>query len=231
MTVFIQESEVTAQFPQHYTALIKVTGLMDRSCLLQPTERMKQEIVAGAGAEKIERACEAWRAVFEKMGAKPKYKSSLASLCACFKERGKLYEINEIVDFYNHYSLRSANPMGAYDLDRLEGDLRLAFVGKGRPFLPLGNPKSPQMTKDKEVGYADAGKVTCRYWNLQDCDETKVTETTRNILFIFDLTADGSEFAAGQYRQLAADFNEVFAGLCQACGITGQGLTQEVSFG
>lgn len=231
MIQFFHDAEVMAHYPQHYTGLIKVTGLDDRACLKKPTEHMRQALEAGASVADIERRCAIWRGVFEKMGAKPKYKSSLASLYACFKERGKLYEINEIVDFYNHYSLYSANPMGAYDMDRLDGDLRLSFPGKGRSFSPLGNPKSPQTTKDREVGYSDGSKVTCRYWNLQDCDETKITESTRNILFMFDLVADHANGAEEQFRHISGAFNEVFSDLCTACGVTGQGLSQDAKLG
>ncbi|MDD5587192.1 MAG: phenylalanine--tRNA ligase beta subunit-related protein [Alphaproteobacteria bacterium] len=228
MTLFIHEPNVMSQFPRHYTGLITVKEFTDRESLLQPTVTLRQSIEAGVFKDKVSQSCAEWRQVFSQMGAKPKYTSSLESLADCFRERGKLYSINEIVDFYNHYSLCSANPMGAYDMDKLSGNLRLAFVGKGRPFSPLGNPKSPQMTKDKEVGYADDDKVTCRYWNLQDCDETKITEATQNILFMFDLLAENPEDAAGQYRQIASDFEGIFSGRSYACGLTGGGQAQEI---
>jgi len=229
MTVFIHEPNVMAHFPRHYTGLITVMDFTNRESLLPQTDKLRQSIESGASKDKIAQACEAWRQVFSQMGAKPKYKSSLEALADCFRERGKLYAINEIVDFYNHFSLHSANPMGAYDMDELSGNLRLTIVGKGRPFSPLGNPKSQQMTKDKEVGYADDAKVTCRYWNLQDCDETKITETTKNILFMFDLMADNHDEAAAQYRQVAEAFSGVFSNLSYACGLTGAGAAQEVA--
>ena len=229
MTSFIHEPDVMAQFPRHYTGLITVMDFTDRESLLPPTEKLRQSIESGASKDKVLQACEAWRQVFSQMGAKPKYKSSLEALADCFREKGKLYAINDIVDFYNHCSLHSANPMGAYDMDKLSGKLRLSFVGKGRPFSPLGNPKSQQMTKDKEVVYTDDDKVTCRYWNLQDCDETKITETTKNILFMFDLMAGNSEEAAEQYRQITSSFSGVFSDQAYACGLTGAGAAQEVA--
>ena len=99
MTFFIHEPDVMAQFPRHYTGLITVMDFTTRESLPPVTGKLRQSIESGVSKDKVTRACEEWRQVFGRMGAKPKYKSSLESLADCFRERGKLYTINEIVDF------------------------------------------------------------------------------------------------------------------------------------
>lgn len=179
---FLHLNEVQEQYPNHYSGLMKVTDLTDVE-LGTHIRRLKQSIGDSVASQRIQSACDLWRRVFAKMGAKPKYRSSLEALFSYYMQKGALYSINDIVDFYNHYSLVHAIPMGAYDYNRFVGELKLSVIGKGKMFYPLGNVKSAQTTKDREVAYSDNEKVVCRYWNLQDCDQTKITNVTKDVLF------------------------------------------------
>ena len=164
-----------------------------------------------------------WKEVFSRMGAKPKYCSSLESLKKAFDEAGRLYEINPIVDFYNAYSLCKGIPMAAYDQDKIVGRLTLRSARKDEDFVALGNPKQIEKTKINEIIYADDERVICRYWNLQDSHETRITEGTSKVLFVFDIMASKVFRVSVQFERIKSDFIRLF-GDSISCGLTGPGV-------
>jgi DNA/RNA-binding domain of Phe-tRNA-synthetase-like protein len=98
---------------------------------------------------------------------------------------GGLPTINTAVDAYNAVSVRHLIPMGGFDLDRVAGDIRLRFSAGGEEFTPLGSDKT-ELTYVGEVVYADDERILTRRWNYRDCDETKITEGTRNAVLFTD---------------------------------------------
>lgn len=72
-----------------------------------------------------------WREVFGAMGVKPsKYRCSLEALLRRLF-RGELWNVSEVVDLYNCISVLNLMPMGAHDLDMLDGDLTLRHAQRG----------------------------------------------------------------------------------------------------
>jgi lysyl-tRNA synthetase class 2 len=101
--------------------------------------------------------------------------------------RGLPY-INTVVDAYNLVSLKHLIPMGGFNLDRVVGNIKLRFSAGGERFLSIGSSTSEETYKG-EVVYADEARILTRRWNHRDCEETKITERTTNIM----LFADGSD--------------------------------------
>lgn len=170
-----------------------------------------------------------WKSIYEKMGSKPKYCSSLESLKNYFDSNRKLYNISPIVDFYNAFSLYNGIPMAAYDQNKILGDLTLRIASKDELFVPLGNPKQIEKTKNNEVIYADSEKVICRYWNLQDCHQTRITNDTSEVLFIFDIIENSKEDAEHVFSEIVKDFQKIF-GDAFNFGITGNGLCDSLEW-
>jgi lysyl-tRNA synthetase class 2 len=93
-------------------------------------------------------------------------------------------QISKLVDLYNYLSLKHLVPMGADDIDKVFGDIQLTLAAGNEKFKPLGEEKTENPNKD-EVIYRDKARVLCRRWNWRDCDETKITEDTKNaVLYV-----------------------------------------------
>jgi lysyl-tRNA synthetase class 2 len=127
---------------------------------------------------------QAWRKAYSSFGAKPKkHKSSVEGLYRMVLKGLELRHINTAVDIYNFISLKHMIPMGGDDLDRVEGDIVLTFARGNETFVPLNSVDSMPV-QEGEVIYRDDVDVLCRRWNWRECDKTKMTEATRNILFV-----------------------------------------------
>lgn len=65
----------------------------------------------------------------------------------------------------------------------MSGDLQLCFAQGDERFVPLGSQEvfSP---REGEVVYKDDEKVICRRWNWRESNETKVTESSKNVIVV-----------------------------------------------
>lgn len=97
--------------------------------------------------------------------------------------RGRpLPKINSLVDAYNLASMKSEIAFAAFDADELGDSLLMRFAVEGEEFLGIGMGKTVQLTGD-EVVIADNGKLVAIY-PYRDAEEAKITEKTRNVLFV-----------------------------------------------
>ena len=125
-----------------------------------------------------------WRNAFTLFGAKPKkHRSSVENLYRMTLEGRDLRPINRIVDIYNCISLEHMVPVGGDDLAFVDGDIVLRFAAGDETFVPLGSGE-PQMARKGEVIYADNRDVLCRRWNWRECEKTKMTEETQDVLLV-----------------------------------------------
>jgi len=145
---------------------------------------------------------EKWIEIFKKMNAKTGRESSIVFLTRYLAEKGKLFNIHPVVDFYNAISIKYGLPMGAYDMDKIVGTLQLKHAKKGEEFVGI-NGKDIEKTSDGEVIYADEQGVTCRFWNDRDCDRTKITKATTRFAIFFDGIDD-----AGLIKSAQADMEK-----------------------
>ncbi len=89
--------------------------------------------------------------------------------------------INNAVDAYNIVSMEHALAMGAYDSDRIKGNLTVRFALENEQFKEIGG--KPERLLGREVVLADAKKVLCVYPH-RDCAATRITEKTKSILLM-----------------------------------------------
>ncbi len=123
-----------------------------------------------------------WREVYKAFGAKPKkYKCSVEALMKRVLNYQDLPKINKIVDLYNYMSLKETIPMGGDNLDKIDGDIILTLAKGTESFLVI-NGKQPERPHKGEVVYKDSKDVLCRRWNWRECDKTKITEDTKNVI-------------------------------------------------
>ncbi|MER6218501.1 phenylalanine--tRNA ligase beta subunit-related protein [Streptomyces sp. NPDC001674] len=198
-----------AQFPGARIALVVACDV--RGAELRPqgeTALAGLEAETSAGtfvpADENNPAISSWHAAYRRFGTNPRrFRPSVDALCRRLTRSGQLPRINGPVDLYNSISVRHALPAGAFDMDALRGDLTVRFARPGDEFVPLGEPDTVETPRYGEVVYADEISVVSRHWNHRDSDRSKVTDKSRNIIFIFEtvLGSKGAEqlqVAAGQ---------------------------------
>jgi DNA/RNA-binding domain of Phe-tRNA-synthetase-like protein len=129
---------------------------------------------------------ESWRKAYSAFGAKPKkYKSSVESLYRMILKGVDVRPINKIVDIYNYISIKHMVPAGGDDAAKVDGDVVLRFARGDESFTAL-NSDETETVKDGEVVYADEKEVLCRRWNWRECDKTKMTEETKEVLLVVE---------------------------------------------
>ncbi len=127
-----------------------------------------------------------WRGAYSSFGAKPKkYKSSVESLYRMILKGLDLRHINNIVDLYNYISIKYMIPAGGDDVAKVDGDITLKFAVGDEPFTAL-NSKEKETAKEGEVVYTDSKEVLCRRWNWRECDKTKMTEETKDVILVVE---------------------------------------------
>jgi len=68
---------------------------------------------------------------------------------------------------------------------KVDGDIILRFAVGDEPFTAL-NSKEMDTAKEGEVVYADSKEVLCRRWNWRECDKTKMTEETKDVILVIE---------------------------------------------
>lgn len=128
---------------------------------------------------------EAWRAAYRAFGAKPQ--RTRPSVDALLRRADALPSINRVVDAYNAVSVEYALPIGGEDLDAYRGPARLVRATGDEPFdVIAGGEPAVEHPNPGEVVWRDDQGVTCRRWNWRQCVRTRLTETTKNGLFLLE---------------------------------------------
>ena len=188
MTVTIAP-EVAALFPDARIGVLEATGVrngadddavgavLDDACRaaharLEATPVADQPFVA------------AWREAYRTFGVSPnRYRPSAEALLRRVARDASLPRINAVVDLYNAASVRAMLPFGGYDVGRLRGPVRLTRSPGGEEFVPLGGD-DPEPTVEGEVVYRDDESVLTRHWNHRDCERTKITPATTDVVLL-----------------------------------------------
>jgi len=150
-----------------------------------------------------------WREMYRSFGTKPgDYRPSAEALIRRAMKTGELHRINTAVDLYNVVSVKYIIPMGGFDLDRIDGAIRLRRSDGGEGFNPLGT-KGPEETYGGEIVYADDSRILTRRWNYRDAVETRITEDTMNLVMFLDaspmIDVEVVEAAMEEYMALLGD--------------------------
>jgi DNA/RNA-binding domain of Phe-tRNA-synthetase-like protein len=153
---------------------------------------------------------QAWRHAYSSFGAKPKkYKSSVESLYRMVLNGINLRHINKVVDIYNYVSVKHMVPIGGDDMAQVEGDIRLKFASGDESFTPL-NSEETVTARQGEVVYMDSKDVLCRRWNWRECDKTKMTEETEDVVLVVEglppVTKEEVQEIIGELSRLVAEY-------------------------
>jgi DNA/RNA-binding domain of Phe-tRNA-synthetase-like protein len=164
-----------------------------------------------------------WRAAYQDFGAKPKkYNCSVESLLRRIFSGEKIPRISKLVDLYNYVSLKHLIPVGADDLDKVDGDVTLTFASGSERFLPMG-AKEEKNPKEGEVIYKDSQDVLCRRWNWRECDKSKITHDTKRVVVYAEALPP---FEASKLKDVLKDISELVSLFC-SCESKTYTLTKE----
>ncbi|TDC62536.1 cytoplasmic protein [Actinomadura sp. GC306] len=179
-----------------------------------PSDAESEEWLAEAAgkADAADPHVEAWRDAYRAFGSKPQ--RTRPSVDALLRRADALPAINKVVDAYNAVSVEYALPIGGEDLDAYQGPARLVRATGDEPFdVMQGGEPAVEHPGPGEVVWRDDAGVTCRRWNWRQCVRTRLTETTKNGLFLLerlepyplDRLAEAGDRLAGRLRAIAPD--------------------------
>ena len=153
-----------------------------------------------------------WRQAYKDFGIKKtSYRCSVERLVRKIVRDGTLARINPFVDAYNAVSLAHVFPLGADDLDCVEGDLAFRPASDGDTFVALGDEAAANdPPKPGEIVYADAHKVLCRRWNWYQDARSPVTPATRRAVVTIQ------SLGPGHLDQAIGDLTALLSAHCGA---------------
>lgn len=127
-----------------------------------------------------------WKEVYKGFGSNPHdFRSSVEALLRRVRAGNPLPQINDLVDLYNYLSIKYYLPIGAEDLDKTSGDIRLAFSDGTEKGIYIGS-EAEDVCGIGEVIYKDDLGFICRRWNWREADRTKIEETTKNAVLVIE---------------------------------------------
>jgi DNA/RNA-binding domain of Phe-tRNA-synthetase-like protein len=153
-----------------------------------------------------------FRELKSNIGRSPKrFVAASENLLALLLKNGTLPRINLIVDIYNYISIQTTLAVGAHDLEKVSGDIRLDMTNGTEGFWPLG-AKEPTGVSAGEYAYIDAGNdILCRM-EVRQVEKTKVTLSSTDCFFV----VQGNKNTSGEYIQKGG--LELISLLKQFCG-------------
>ncbi|GGZ25999.1 hypothetical protein CP967_19395 [Streptomyces nitrosporeus] len=200
MTAFRLAPAVADAFPDTLIALVTATGLRGHEPWPRTAaalQELEQRLAAGdwQPADENDPRIEAWHTAYRSFGTNPRrVRPSVDALGRRLAKKGTLPRINPAVDSYNAVSVRHGLPAGAFDLDRVTGDVTIRHADGDEAFTPLGEPDTVEHPKPGEIIYADTTGVLTRHWNHRDAHRTRVTEDSTHVVFALETlhaTRDG----------------------------------------
>jgi DNA/RNA-binding domain of Phe-tRNA-synthetase-like protein len=180
--------EIFAAYPLLRIGVVVGVGLQIRKRhpqLPQQGEELRGRLIETVGDQPLSGFANisAWRETYRSFGSNPrKFKPTAEAFISRILKGKPFPNINTAVDAYLLAELETMLPIGGYDLKRLSGDIALRRSPGEEPFVPLGSEGAEEYTSEGEIVYADNDRVLTRNWNYRDCELTKISEETTDIV-------------------------------------------------
>ena len=153
-----------------------------------------------------------YRDAFKELGINPnKFMSSIEAMLTRTSKGKGLPNISPIVDLGNAVSLKYMVPLGAHDIDTLDGDIEVRFSKEGDSFIPLGTEET-EILEDGELIYSAGDNVRTRRWIWRQSEQGKITNESKNIFLPIDgFTNKNYDSVMSARDELASLLKEVFS--------------------
>lgn len=189
MKKFRIEKDVFEKLPNYCVGIVVAKGI-DNKILNKKVEDFLDDAVNNFALNKketnIRELVSPYREAFYALEMNPnKFMCSIEALLKRVQKGNKLPHINTIVDLGNAFSVKYEIPLGAHDIDKLEGNLEVRFSKENDTFLPLGETDTENMPTG-ELIYASSNTVKTRRWIWRQSNDGKIEENTQNVFFPID---------------------------------------------
>ena len=128
------------------------------------------------------------RRLFRSVGIDPsRYRPSGEALVRRILKGQELYHINCMVDINNICSIGSLFPLGAYDRERIVGDVTIRMGASDEAYRGIGkeiNVAGKLVSTDKEGAFGSP---------IADSDRTKISDATREVLILLYAPASAKD--------------------------------------
>ncbi|MGD2085112.1 MAG: phenylalanine--tRNA ligase beta subunit-related protein [Candidatus Aminicenantes bacterium] len=123
-----------------------------------------------------------WHETYRQIGLNhKKYSPTVEKLIRRMIKGQNFPVINTAVNAYLAAAFLTMLPIGGYDLEALDGDIRLRVSKGGELFKPLGGGDM-EFTEPGEIVYSDSKTILTRHWNCRDSDSARITENSTMII-------------------------------------------------
>lgn len=204
------------RFPGLQVLLRSLTGMRverEDSQLQLFKERIIEEIKGKYRLETVkdEPIFRAYRDFFWRAGIDPtKTRPAAEALIRRILSGKPLPTINTLVDSYNLASIQTGVALGAFDAEKLRGDLTLRLANKGERFLGIGMSQ-PIMLEGVELVVSDEEKLIAIYPH-RDSEETRVTLETTDLCLLVCGAPEIDERKLAEAAETAVEYITRFCG-------------------
>ncbi len=109
-----------------------------------------------------------------------RHPNAVTNLISLIKQKGKLPQINTVVDIYNALSVESGIAMATHDIDKLNGKIVIRLSKEGEEFTALDG--TIEKLKSGEMIYADESRILGRF--SKQCQHTITTPESKDVVLI-----------------------------------------------
>jgi DNA/RNA-binding domain of Phe-tRNA-synthetase-like protein len=126
----------------------------------------------------------AWRRAFAQMGLKPtQYRCASEALLRRYRKDKALPHIHPLVDLCNAVSMAYAIPIAVFDLDRVDGNLKVGYANGTEVYLAFS--RETEHPTPGEVVFADAAsQAHARRWTNRQSALSAVRSDTARALIV-----------------------------------------------
>ncbi|MGB9671776.1 MAG: B3/4 domain-containing protein [Candidatus Bathyarchaeales archaeon] len=182
------DSQVIAKFPELAICIGTINNVhpeKDNEQIQRLRKTVYEEVKSKYDIEALKDnpTVRAYRDFYWKLNIDPtKTRPSGEALLRRVLHGDELPRISTVVDAYNLASMQTIIPISGFDKDRLKPPFHVRFAKNGETFTGIGMTKPLSLT-EKMLVLADEKQVLCIY-PYRDCDNTKITAQTRNVLIV-----------------------------------------------
>lgn len=159
---------------------------------------------------------QAWRRAFTQLGFKPtQYRCASESLLRRYRKEGSLPPLHPLVDLCNVTSIAFAIPVAAFDIDRIEGDLRVRYAHGDETYLSFtGQAEHPepgevvlrrQRRPCPRPPVDPPAKPRVRRWTHRQSRASAVSDTTTPALILTEALHDTAPTAIRPLQSALTD--------------------------
>ncbi len=180
--------QVSEKFPELAICMETVNGVRiekDNEQLHSLKKIVYEEVRDKHGVDTLRNdpTVRAYRSFYWKLDIDPtKTRPSGEALLRRVLHGGELPNISTAVDAYNLASMKTIIPISGFNRDLLKPPFQIRFAKIGEAFIGIGM-KVPIILTKKTLVLADEKQILCVY-PYRDCDATKITEKSRNVLIV-----------------------------------------------